>query len=93
MSHYRLKTDIIIFYANATPDRLQTIPTKQRMEVIRLLTRQMFNEAARQVRMKSVPSPYDFPDEYEALTNLAKSFSHSQKFSRTIIRATDRTVE
>ncbi len=93
MSEYKLEPADIVFFADASLDRLDEIPAKERMETIRLLTKQMFNDAAKNMRTKTgIPSPNDFPDEYDALTNLAKSFSHSKKFSRTVIQATDRTI-
>lgn len=94
MSQSKLKPAVIKFYATTSQEELEALSVKERMESIHLLTRQMFNEAARQMRTESaIPSPRDFPREYKALTNLAKSFSHSTEFSRTIIRAADRTVD
>lgn len=88
-----LNASTIEFYANAVPGDLEYTCTNRRMEVIRLLTTHMFNQAADHSRVDSfVPSPHDFHEAYEALTNLAKSFSHSAKFCQLIIGATDWTV-
>lgn len=86
----------IQFYAAAPVADLSRLSARERMESIRLITKAMFNEAAKRVENKEqpqhIPHPHDFPDECKALTNLSLSISHSPHFTRMIMNAADRTV-
>ncbi len=93
MSRRVLDISTIEFWAEASSDTLKALPVSERMELIRLITKQIFNETAQTDRTQTAsPSPHDFPEEYKALTNLAKSFSHSARFKQLIVRASDWTV-
>lgn len=89
-----LKATIVSAYATAPLEDLERLSMKERFLSIRALTAHIFNAAAQHDRIESSSTLRShFPEEYDALTNLALSFSHTNTFSRLIVRATDRVID